>query len=36
VSRPEIRAAPATSTMPAENSPRMSEVAVQSQRHHDV
>jgi hypothetical protein len=36
VSRPEIRAAPATSTMPAENSPRMSEVAVQSQRRHDV
>ena len=36
VSRPEIRATPATSTMPAENSSRMSEVPVQSQRHHDV
>jgi hypothetical protein len=36
VSRPEIRAAPAASTIPAENSPRMSEVAVQSLRQHDV
>ena len=36
VSRPEIRATPATSVTQAENSPRINDVAVPSQRRHDV